>query len=589
MCGGRPGPTAVCCPAVRPVTAWIARYAPIVSWLPGYEWRWLRLDTFAGLAVWAVLMPQAIAYASLAGAPPQAGFYAAGAAVLMYALLGTCRELSVGPSSTPAITAAAIVGTATVAPGQAPVLLAALALSTGAAMVLAGLFRLGFIADFFSRPVLVGFVTGIAIDVIVTQFPKLLGVPAGSGSTFDKAWTIIRHHADVQWRPVVVGVVGLAAIILLQRFASALPAALIVVGGSIAVSRALDLSAKGVAVVENLPSTLPSLSFPHIGVSNFGLIVGGGLALGLISYAESIGAARSIARQHGYEVDGNQELVALGGGNLLGGLIQGFPTDASLSRSAVADVAGVRSSLYGLVVLVLLVVTILWLTPLFDGLPQATLAAVIIGSIYRLVDVRGFRHLYRIDPRGDFGLAVIAFASVLLFGALGGIAAAVIASLAVLLAKLYRPEVTVLGRARGGETDEDIGFRNVERHPECETFPGLVIVRFGGELFFANASYLRDSVRKLVAGAEPAIEQVILDSSTIPRADTTAADVLRDLVAELELQGTTLVIARSRFVLRADLERFGLLDGRVALVDTVGQGVARFLARPHGPTGGVEP
>jgi len=575
--------------AVRSVAARIARYAPIVNWLPGYEWRWLRFDTFAGLAVWAVLMPQAIAYASLAGAPPQAGFYAAGAAVLMYALLGTCRELSVGPSSTPAITAAAIVGTATVAPAQAPVLLAALALSTGAAMTLAGLFRLGFIADFVSRPVLVGFVTGIAIDVIVTQLPKLLGVPAVSGSTFDKAWTIVRHHADVQWRPVVVGIIGLAAIVLLQRFASALPAALIVVGGSIAVSRALDLSAKGVAVVEDLPSSLPSLAFPHIGLSNFGLVVGGGLALGLISYAESIGAARTIARQHGYEVDGNQELVALGGGNLLGGLIQGFPTDASLSRSAVADGAGVRSSLYGLVVFVLLVVTILWLTPLFDGLPQATLAAVIIGSIYRLVDVRGFRHLYRIDPHGDFGLAVIAFTAVLLFGALGGIAAAVIASLAVLLAKLYRPEVTVLGRARGGETDEDIGFRNVERHPECETFPGLVIVRFGGELFFANASYLRDSVRKLVVGAEPAIEQVILDASAIPRADTTAADVLRDLVAELELQGTTLVVARSRFVLRDDLERFGLLDGRVELVDTVGQGVALFLARPRATTGDAEP
>jgi len=556
----------------------MVRFVPIMGWLPGYEWRWLRFDTFAGLAVWAVLMPQAIAYASLAGAPPQAGFYAAGAAVLLYAILGTCKELSVGPSSTPAITAASIVGAASVGPARAPVFLAALALMSGLTMIVAGVVRLGFIADFFSRPVLSGFVTGIAIDVIVTQLPKLLGVPGGSGNTFEKAWDIVRHATDVQWRPVAIGLVGVAAIILLQRFASALPAALIVVAGSIAASRALDLSGKGVAVVQKLPSTLPSFAFPHVGVQNIGLVVGGGLALGLISYAESIGAARSLARLHGYEVDADQELLALGGGNVLAGLLQGFPTDASLSRSSVADGAGVRSPLNGLVVFVLLVVTILWLTPLFDGLPQATLAAVIIGSIYRLIDVRGFRHLFRIDPRGDFALALVAFVGVLLFGALGGIATAVVTSLVVLIAKLYRPRVFVLGRAPDGDAHEDVRFRNVERHPECETFPGLVIVRFGGELFFANATYLRNRLRRLVAGAEPPVEQVILDAAAMPRADTTAADVLHDLVDELALDGITLVVARASFQLRTDLERFGLVD-RVEYVDSISLRVARFLER----------
>jgi high affinity sulfate transporter 1 len=557
----------------------MARYVPIVRWLPGYRWRWFRFDTFAGLAVWAVLMPQAIAYASRAGAPPQAGFYAAGAAVLMYAIFGTCRQLSVGPSSTPAVTAASIVGAASVRPDWEPALLAAIALGSGIAMVAAGSLRLGFIADFVSQPVLVGFISGIAIDVIVTQFPKVLGVPGGSGSTFEKAWTIVRRLPDTEWRPVAIGLVGLAAMILLQRFASALPAALIVVGASIAVSRALGLSGKGVAVVMNLPSSLPSLALPHVGLKNIGLVVGGGLALGLVSYAESIGAARALARRRGYEVDADQELIALGGGNSLAGFVQGFPTDASVSRSSVADGAGVRTSLNGLVVFVLLIATILSLTPLFDGLPQATLAAVIIGSIYRLVDIRGLRNPFRIDPKGDFALALVALVAVLIFGPLGGIAAAVTASLLVLIAKLYRPGIVVLGRAPDEAEDEDIRYRNIERHPACSTFPGLVIVRFGGELFFANATYLRNALRRLVAEAETPVEQIILDASVIPRIDTTAADVIHDLVDELAAQGITLVIARSVYNLRADLERFGLLDGRVEIVGSVSQGVARFLAR----------
>jgi high affinity sulfate transporter 1 len=560
------------------VRAVITRYVPAVRWLPEYDWRSsLRFDGVAGLAVWAVLMPQAIAYASLAGAPPQAGFYAAGAAVLLYALLGTCRELSVGPSSTPAITAASIVGAASVGPAKAPVLLAALAIASGLTMLIAGIVKLGFIADFFSRPVISGFVTGIAIDVIVTQLPKLLGIPSVSGSTFNKAEEIIRHVTDTQWRPVAIGLAGLATIVLLQRFASFLPAALIVVASSIAVSRWLDLESHGVAVVKDLPSSFPSLALPRPGFANLGLVIGGGVALGLVCYAESIGAARAISRLHDYEVNPDQELLALGGGNILGGFLQGFPTDASLSRSAVADSAGVRSPLYGLVVLVLLVATILWLTPLFDGLPQATLAAVIIGSIYRLIDVRGLRRLWRIDAGGDFALAMIAFLAVLAFGPLGGIATAVTASLVALIAKLYRPAVTVLGRAPEGETDEDIRFRNIERHRECTTFPGLIIVRFGGELFFANATYLQRRLRQLVDDADTPVREVILDAPAIPRIDTTAAEVLRDIVNELKEREITFVIARSPFQLRTDLERFGLLDGGIVVVASVSQGVSRFL------------
>jgi high affinity sulfate transporter 1 len=544
---------------VRPVLAVAARYLPIVQWAPRYERRFLRFDLLAALAVWAIVMPQSLAYSSLAGALPQAGFYAAAAAALAYGLLGTCKEMSVGPSATPAVTAASLVAASSVAPAQAPVMLAALALATGVVMIGAGLLRLGFIADFLSRPVIVGFISGIAIDVIVGQAPKLFGVPAGKGNTFVNLGTLVSNLSDTNWRTLAVGTAALLTVVLLGRFAPALPAALIAVAGSIVASRALDLSEKGVAVVSKMPSTLPSLAWPHVGIHQTALVLGGGTALALVCYSESIGAARTIARRHGYEVDANQELVAIGGGNLLGGLLQGFPTDASLSRSAIADSAGARSSVYGLVVSGMIVATILWLTPLFDGLPQATLGAVVIGAIYRLVDVRGLRRLYRLDPTRDFVLAVVALLGVLTFGALGGLAIAVIASLVAVILNLYRPSVAILGRAREGGADEDLRFRSLERHPEYETFPGLVILRFGGELFFANASYLRAAVRMLVEGAEPPVREVILDASAIPRIDTTSAELLADLVHELEAKGVRVVVARSTHTLRADLERFGLI------------------------------
>ena len=404
-----------------------------------------------------------------------------------------------GPSTTPAITAASIVGAASVSSGGVPVLLAALALASGVVLIASGIFRLGFIADFLSRPVLIGFVSGHRDRHHRRAAAQAASVcRRGARNTFDKAWTLIRHLSDTHGadaprrsRRARRGARYSSAC------APALPAALIVVGASIAASRAFDLAAKGVAVVAAPPSGLPSLAMPRVGLPNLSLVIGGGLALAFISYAESIGAARSIARRHGYEVDPNQELIALGGGNLLSGLIQGFPTDASLSRSAVADTNRVRSSAYGLVVLVLLVVTMLWLTPLIDGLPQATLAAVIIGAVYRLIDVKGLRapapdrsegrlparprraarraDVRRARRHRDRGRRVARRADREALPAHGRLDARARAGSA-------RPTRTSASATSSG-------------HPDCETFPGLVIVRFGGELFFANASYLRTALR----------------------------------------------------------------------------------------------
>ena len=544
------------------MTELLARYFPITQWLPRYERSFLTPDLLAGLAVWAVLVPQAVAYAALAGAPPEAGLFAALAAGVMYAILGTCRELDVGPSSTIAITAAAALGPVVTAfPGRSyPSLLAALALLTGAVLVAAGLLRLGFVADFLARPVLVGFVSGIGIVIIVGQVPKLLGLSVQSGNVPETIWRTVEALDELGWRTPLLGCGALVALLVLRRAAPRLPWALLVAVVSVVLSRALDLEAHGVPVIADVPAGLPTPTLPGIGLGEIGALASGAMALALVALAESIGAARSLAAQRGYEIDPNQELVALGGANLGAGLLQGFPVDASLSRSAVGSGAGVRTRLSGLFVAVLLVATMLFLTPLFDGLPQATLAAIIIAAVIGLVDVQGFRELWRID-QGDAQLAIVGFAGVALLGVLPGILIAVVASLLALIRRAYRPRISVLGLVPGEtSTDEDYVFRSIDRHPEYHTIPGLVLFRFSSELFFANAAYFRDEALRLVDDSDPPARTVLVDAAAINHVDTTAIAMLHDLIDRLTARGATFEVARTRSSFREALERGGLLD-----------------------------
>jgi sulfate permease, SulP family len=565
----------------------LARHVPIAQWLPRYQRSFLGADLLAGLAVWAVLVPQAVAYAALAGAPPEAGLFAALAAGVAYAVFGTCRELDVGPSSTIAITAAAALATvAAKFPAQDyATLLAALSVLTGVVLLAAGLLRLGFVSEFLARPVLIGFISGIGVVIIVGQLPKLLGLPVESGNVPETLWRTVAELDVIGWATPVVGFGALVALLVLRHFAPRVPWALLVAGASVVLSRALDLEAHGVAVIADVPTGLPTPAIPSLGFGEIGALSSGALALALVALAESIGTARSLAARRGYEIDSNQELVALGASNLGAGLLQGFPVDASLSRSAVGAGAGVRTRLSGLFVALMLVVTMLFLTPLFDGLPQATLAAIIIAAVIGLVDIRGFRWLWRID-QGDAQLAVVGFAAVALLGVLPGIVIAVIASLLALIRRAYRPRIAVLGRvAHEASTDENYRFRSVDRHPEYETIPGLVLFRFANELFFANASYFRDETLRLVDEADPPAHTVLVDASVISHADTTALAMLDDLIDQLQLRGVTLELARARTDLTDLLDRVGISDriGPDAFHRSVHAGVESFLARSHQP------
>ena len=561
----------------------LSRYVPITRWLPRYERSWLGSDLLAAAAVWAVLVPQAVAYAALAGAPPEAGLFTALAAGVLYAVFGTCRELEVGPSSTISITAAAaLIPVAAAFPSQQyTVLLATLAVLTGVTLLLAGALRLGLVAQFLARPVILGFISGIGVVIIVGQIPNLLGISVESGNVPETIWRIFGSLDEAGWRTALVGGVSLIALLGLRRLAPRVPWALVVAAAAVACSRAFDLAAHGVAVIADVPTGLPSIEIPNVGLGEIGALTGGALALALVSLAESIGAARSLAASRGYEIDPNQELVALGAANVGAGLLQGFPVDASLSRSAVASAAGVRSRLSGIVVAVLLIATMLFLTPLFDGLPQATLAAIIVAAVIGLVDVRGFRRLWRID-QDDARLAVVGFVAVAVLGVLPGIVVSVVASLLALVRRAYRPRLAVLGRAVGeASADEDYRFRSIDRHPEYATIPGLVLFRFTNELFFANASFFRDETLRLVAAADPRARTVLVDASPISHLDTTAAAMLDDLLDQLDGRGVSFELARVTATLEEPLRRSGLYDrlGPDRFHTSVHAGVEAFLGR----------
>ena len=553
---------------------------PVRHWLPQYERRWLRPDLIAAAAVWAVLVPEGIAYASLAGMPPATGLFAALAPLLAYAVFGTCRQLTVGPSSAvAAYSAAAVAQVALGDPTRFIALSALLALLVGALLLAAGLARAGFIADFFARPVLTGFVAGLALVIGVGQLSKLLGVEGGGTGFFGKLADLIPQLGGASLLTLAIGVASLAIIFALRAYAPKVPAMLVVVALGIAAVAAFDLQDHGVAIVGAMPDGLPSLTFPSFRLSDVVDLLPDAFALALICFAESVAGARAIAAKHHYEVDADQELIALGVANLGTGLLQGFTVDASLSRSAVADSSGVKTQLSNVVLLGLLVVTMLFLMPLFHDLPEAVLGAIVIAAVSHLVDVGALRRLRRSDPT-DFVLAVLCFAGVLVFGLLMGLAIAVIVSMLALVYRAYRPTSAVLGRAPGAVDDERLRYRGIEDHPDCETFPGLVILRIDGELFFANARWFRETVRALVLDQSPPVRELLVHVGAVPRMDTTAAAMLKELIPELHEAGVELAFARATTGLIHDFERNGItgLVGEDRFYDTVAAGVDAFLS-----------
>jgi SulP family sulfate permease len=534
----------------------------LFSSLHDYDRRWLRSDLVAGLTVWAVLVPEALAYASIAGVSPVIGLYAAPPALVFYALFGSSKHLVTGPMSATAALSAAAIAEVAVGSDDVVALTAALAIVTGLFALLAGILRLGFLAGFISEPVIKGFIVGMACTIIIGQVPKLLGIEKAGDSFFEELWNVLGHLGDTSVVTLAVGAGCLAVVLVLRRVAPAIPGSLVAVALGVLGVSLFHLDDHGVAIVGPIQSGLPSLGAPGgLDLDRYLALAGAAVGVMLVGFAEGLGAAKTYAARDHYEIDADRELVGLGAANLAAGFSQGMVVNGSLSKTAVNGSAGARSQLSGLVVAAMTVVTLLLLTGLFENLPDATLAAVVIAAVVELVDYRTLIQLYRLTSRRllavygaaarpDFIAAVAAMLGVLVFGTLPGLFIGIGVSLLLLLHRASHPHLAELGKVPG--TDDQYADR--DRHPDNAAPPGVVVLRVEGPLFFANADTVARSIR--AHAAAPAVRTIILDAESIASVDVTAVKMLAELTDQLEADHVQLVIAgdlgQVRDVLRRD-------------------------------------
>jgi SulP family sulfate permease len=553
----------------------IKSFLPILSWLPNYNRSWLRWDLVAALTVWAMFVPEGMAYASLAGVPPEAGLYAAPLAALGYAIFGTSRHMTVGPSSTVAIMSALVLApVATGDPERFVILAAVLAILVGILLVASGLLRFGVLVDFMSNPVLTGFIIGLALTIVVGQLDKMLGYSVESEGFFREIWFFIRDLGLAHIPTLAVGIISLVLLFAIHKFVPKIPAALAVMVLSILASSLLNLEAYGVQVVGYIPTGLPSFGLPSgITFSELVMLLPGAAGIVLVAFSESVAIARSYATSHGYEVDSNQEMVALGFANLGAGLSQGFVVDGSMSRSSAADQAGVKSQMSSIIFAAMVVITIVALTPLFQNLPEATLGAIVIHAVWHLIDFSKLSRLHKIRF-DDYLAASVALLGVLVLGILLGLVFAVLLSLLQLLRRIKAPSTVILGRVPGKDV-----FRNIENYSGVETYPGLLILRFDGLLFFANAPNFRDRVKSLVAD-DPTVRMVLVDLESVSDIDTTALDMLEKLHGELVRSNVDLRFSRMNKDVREYLRKSGLekLIGADHFYISVREGADAYLA-----------
>ncbi|MDS0280959.1 SulP family inorganic anion transporter [Haloarcula onubensis] len=513
---------------------------PIYQWLREYDPSWLRGDIVAGLTVAAAVIPEGMAYASLAGLPPETGLYASLFAVVAYLFVGSSRQVVYGPTSALAVLLATQVrGVGAGTPAEYATLVGLTTLLVGAVALVAWLLRLGFVVNFISESVLTGFATGTALFVVSTQLGKLVGIEGGDGTFYERVWAVVTNLASLQPETAALGGAGLAVLLVGERSAPRFPTALVVVALSTALVAVTDLTSRGVAVVGTVPSGIPSLSVPTGSTAAVTDLFPVALALFLLSYVEGMGAVETFARRHGYRADANQELLATGLTNLLAGLGGGFAVGGSMSRSALNDAVGARTQLTNGVIAVVIVVVLLFLSELLTTLPETILAAVVIVAVTGLVDVAGLRRLYRAD-RLEFLTAASALVGVLVFGVLYGVFIGVLISVLVVVGRATYPHTAELGRVPDGTE-----FGDRSRHPANERVPSVFVYRVDAELFFANAPTVRRDLLDRLDDRESAVGLVVFDLRSSPTVDLTAADMLSELHDDLAERGIDLRLAEA--------------------------------------------
>jgi high affinity sulfate transporter 1 len=538
--------------AARP-TSIAQRLLPVLGWLPAYRRAWLLPDILAGLAVWAVMVPEGMAYAGIVGVPPIMGLYTLVPPLIAYALIGSSRLLVVGPDTATGLISALTVGTIAVQ-GTADfnTLTSTLAILIGAFFLLFGALRMGWVAAFIPTPVMRGFIEGLVCVTIIGQVPHLLGIDGTSGNFFTKLWMVLQHLPDVAIAPALTGLFSLLAMLLLRQLAPRAPAALVVAVVATILVGLFGGEAAGVSIVGDLPSGLPHLALPELDPAKLRELVPGALAIVLVGYAEALGGAKAAAVESGGDIDPNQELIAHGPANILSGLFGGFLVVGSLSKTSVAMAAGARTQLANLVAAVFCFLTLVLLTPLFRGMPHPALAAIVIAAMLHLSKPGYLRDLLARD-RSEFAVAAIVVAGELTLGVLQGIALGVVLSLLMLIYTTSHLQGAVLGQLPGEEA-----YRDVRRHPETLTFSGLLIWGAGGDLFFASIGHLDEGLKLALAASHPPARHVLLDADSVNFIDTSACDALLNSIKELQSQGITFAFARVRDEVRERMRLGGI-------------------------------
>jgi SulP family sulfate permease len=551
----------------------ISRFLPITAWLTECS---PRSDIVAGVVLAGLLVPQGMAYAGIAGVPPQMGLYAAAAGMFVYAMFGTSRQLAVTTTSSSAAMLAALVSP--LAPGDVShysMLASAATVAAGLIFLASGLLKLGSVSEFISKPVLKGFVFGLALIIMVKQAHKFMGIPGGHGSFFHQAWNVITSLRAVNPWTLSVGTIALVIMYLLATVAPRVPAALVVlVLGTLAVPW-FGLQQHGVEVVGTMHASLPSLSWPKIGEDEIGDIFVGAIGIVLVLMAEALVAGRTFAAKHKYEIDPNQELSAIGLANVTSGLVGGIIVGGGMSGTAANDAGGARSQLSAITASLCVVLTLAFLLPAIRNLPEAVLAAIVINAVVHLADVATLRYYVKLGT-GSFWVSLIALVAVLQMGILKGLIFAVGLTLIVLMRKLSKPQDSVLGRLAGSGD-----FVDIARYPEAKQVPGLLIFRPNGVLFFANAGRIRNRLRELVENSDAPLHTVVLNLETSPEIDLTSLEMLQQMAGELQEMGIGVCFARVADPVRDLFARSGFLEhlGQQRIFRGVGAAVDAFLEK----------
>jgi sulfate permease, SulP family len=537
---------------------------PVTQWARSYNKKWFRPDVLAGITVGAFIIPEAIAFASLAGLTPEAGLYSAMIALLVYVIFGSSRQLSIGPTSAISILVGSTLGSLLIVNTEQYALIASLvAIIAGLFAFVSWILRLGFIVRFISKTVLTGFLAGLALFIASSQLPKLFGISGASGNFFQRIFYLILHIDQTNIATLALGVGGLLFLVIFTKRFPKLPNTLILVLGSIILLTFTDLASFGVNVVGSISPGLPSLVFPGMGPIDFNTLITLAGAVFLLSYIEGYGVASNYAIKNRYKIDGNKELLALGASNIAVGLFQGFPVGGSISRTAVNYESGAKTQLAGGISGLIILIVLVFLTGLFTNLPLTILAAIILFSVRGLFDIPYLRFIYNFSHI-EFAITVLTLLSVLILGTLEGIVIGVIFSILVLINKLYNPHIAILGQVPGTDS-----YKDIKRHPENQRVPGILIIRIDGYQIFLNADNIKSNILNLLDNEYRDAKLLIMDLEATSFIDITGIEMLYDLSKELKSRGIILMAANISGPVRDTLRKTDLELGKIKVPNTV--------------------